>query len=519
MGGLVNPLLQEINSLSPAAKTALQQAHAQSTPAQPPSVFGTNPPSQIPQHIPAPGSTQQAAPMVNPDPQGSLRPGGSTPPAPMLPPGGSPPASFGGRGSIPGEEAETARLIGAPTGVSQIHSNIENSSFGQNHPTLGKVAGWAAQIPAEIGSRLGHIVAPGLTSQIPGTEDSKNRLIAESARNTGLLQGERATDTTNALNQAKIGTEESKPELAEAKSELAQEKQGETEEHHHAQVNEQLRAHGYKTDEKGNIVPLKYEEMSPQQQAVTDLRGAQEEYQHASADLKKAQKDNIPSQVSMAQQRLITARENAATAAGRLGLSQKEFLANYYGVDEKGEPLPGVPATESGAPEGLKTAGITKPPAVAQGKASQGRAIVEAAGNLQKEIDKNRDLMGNLGSYWKQYANGTPIADPRAAKLMAEFASFAALQPALHGFRSHDALREFGKMIGGIPNNPDAAKAAIQGIVEGAANPMIHQGSMRTVESGKASAGGGESQYKEGDTATGPGGHKVKFTKGQWVPQ
>ncbi len=96
----------------------------------------------------------------------------------------------------------------------------------------------------------------------------------------------------------------------------------------------------------------------------------------------------------------------------------------------------------------------------------QGTIISEAGDNLIHHIEQNKDLLGNLGSYWKQFTNQTPIADPTAAFLMAQLASFAALQPALHGFRSHQALREFENIIGGIPKNPDALIAAIKGIQE-----------------------------------------------------
>ena len=47
---------------------------------------------------------------------------------------------------------------------------------------------------------------------------------------------------------------------------------------------------------------------------------------------------------------------------------------------------------------------------------------------------------------------------------MAQIASFAALQPTLHGFRGQQALAQFEKIIGGVPKNPDALEAAIKAI-------------------------------------------------------
>ncbi len=52
---------------------------------------------------------------------------------------------------------------------------------------------------------------------------------------------------------------------------------------------------------------------------------------------------------------------------------------------------------------------------------------------------------------------------------MSEIASYAALQPAMHGMRGGQVMKEFEKMVGGIPKDPEALKAAIDGIGETAA--------------------------------------------------
>lgn len=96
--------------------------------------------------------------------------------------------------------------------------------------------------------------------------------------------------------------------------------------------------------------------------------------------------------------------------------------------------------------------------------AAQGTAIKKAGDALIKEIDAKKGKVGNIESYWNQAINGTPIADPDAAGLMTSLSSFAALQPKLHGFRSSEAMREFSKMIGGIPKNHEALKAAVRSI-------------------------------------------------------
>jgi hypothetical protein len=50
--------------------------------------------------------------------------------------------------------------------------------------------------------------------------------------------------------------------------------------------------------------------------------------------------------------------------------------------------------------------------------------------------------------------------------MMTELMSFAAMQPALHAFRSTNAMEAFEKMIGGLAKNPDSTIATINGLLK-----------------------------------------------------
>lgn len=113
-------------------------------------------------------------------------------------------------------------------------------------------------------------------------------------------------------------------------------------------------------------------------------------------------------------------------------------------------------------PGGMSTENET--PAAVRQRQAQAAVIKDAGDKLIESIEKHRDKLGNVGSYWNQFANGSPIADKDTAGLMAQIASFAALQPTLHGFRGQQALAQFEKIIGGVPKNPDALEAAIKAI-------------------------------------------------------
>jgi hypothetical protein len=396
------------------------------------------------------GQQQAAA-----QPQGAIMPpGGAVPPPTIQPPMPSMPSMAGApapamapvkapRGTSAGDQAELSRLENTGSGVSQIAHKIEGTQFGQNHPTLGKILGLGAQIPLQVLDSIAGAASPILRSVetgIPGTEEHHHMLVNQQQRQLGQ-------DISNEHTQAQTSNLQQQPGLEQEKLEntqdVAQNKLNETQRVH----DQQLREHGYKQDEKGNIVPLEYGEMSEPQQAVHDLKASQEELASATADLKKAQKDGIPVAQQQAQQRIRTAQANAATAAGRLGLSRESLGFHENEAQNK----------------------VDQPPAAVQSRAYQGGAIIEAGNTLKSEIDKHAGKLGNLGSYWTQYTNGTPIADPEVSGLMARIASYAALQPALHGFRGQQALAQFEKIIGGVPKNPEALKSAIDAIDDTAA--------------------------------------------------
>ena len=154
-----NPILDELSGLSPGAQQALMGAHAASTitPPQPPPVDpGLQAPSKIqkPAQIgappPAPTATMSGPP-----------PSMGAPSMPNVPP---PPGTLQGDINRRGEDK------GA--GITQIHSKIENSQFGQNHPTLGKIVGYGAELPLRVLEAAGNAFGPtrNIEQMLPGTQ-------------------------------------------------------------------------------------------------------------------------------------------------------------------------------------------------------------------------------------------------------------------------------------------------------------------------------------------------------------
>ena len=146
----------------------------------------------------------------------------------------------------------------------------------------------------------------------------------------------------------------------------------------------------------------------------------------------------------------------------------------------------------------------------------QAGAIEDLAPKVIDDINAHREVLGKLSSYYKQWLAGTPISDPVASQMMAELMSLAAMQPALHAFRSTNALEAFEKLIGGLAKDPDSTIATIQGLMKTPqAFTDIARGGPHNPKGG--GTGGGTEQHDEGTTRTNKRTGEVQtWTKGKW---
>ena len=126
-------------------------------------------------------------------------------------------------------------------------------------------------------------------------------------------------------------------------------------------------------------------------------------------------------------------------------------------------------------------------------EAAQAGAVYRAGTDLIQQLrdPSNREILGKLDSYIKQGTLGSPLADAQAARLSAELKTFAALQPAMHGFRSRSAQEAFERIVGGLAQNPDATIGSIQGILStaGAINPGLQGGGSQPIVQQSPSTG------------------------------
>lgn len=145
-----NPLLDEINGLSPGAKQALMQAHAAGTTA---ATLNTGP-----------GAIQKPQPQAAPPEPMSLQAPSTMPQVPQI--GRSVQAP---PGTVPYETNRLGKIEGQKPALDTIYSRISGSHFGQEHPIAGKILGALAQVPATAANVALSAGLPRIGALTPGT--------------------------------------------------------------------------------------------------------------------------------------------------------------------------------------------------------------------------------------------------------------------------------------------------------------------------------------------------------------
>src|ERR1700734_1996448 len=145
-------------------------------------------------------------------------PDGGAPSAPAMPPDlgiSTGQAVKAPRGTVQGDETERTRLMSTGSGISQIPGKIENSQFGQAHPTLGKIAGYGLAGLAGLGdlglTTLGGGIGRLAEQQIPGTFGHHQVLLNQANRSV-------AQDESNAEKEAQTGALQAEVPLRQAQA-------------------------------------------------------------------------------------------------------------------------------------------------------------------------------------------------------------------------------------------------------------------------------------------------------------
>lgn len=288
--------------------------------AQMPSAAPTMAPAQMPSVISPIQASRELQRLPVPAPSSLPAMAGAMPnlPSPSMPQATLDPAIQNTSARLLGDQTELKRLADTGSGVSQI-----------KNPFLRGLA--------RVGDVAASVVAPGVAAALPGTTNHHNFLINQEV-------GRVNNDLGNQQEQAQTTLLDAQPQLRQMAAENNMLKTAGYLQHvndqgqHYDQQNlTNLHSHGYTLDETDpsgqKIRPLRYEEMSDQQQAVEDLKHAQAMQAEATAEMKKAQGDPSSPVFRLAKEKADTAEGMRQVALGRLGLSRETQTFNedkYY---------------------------------------------------------------------------------------------------------------------------------------------------------------------------------------------
>src|SRR5277367_6602756 len=333
----------------------------------------------------------------------------------------------------------------------------------ENHPGfLGKLA----HIGAKVGNIAGDIFAPATMSLIPGTDLNRERQINQIEPRLARAQAaEEGTAERQAAGKLAERKESSEEEERTAKTENLNEKDSTT-----------LAEHGLMRDAEGNVKPDPTSPVYQKNQLAMDTVANVQKYRQAQQDLiaaktevEKAKNDPNSPAFKAAQQRLAMAQEAHRVAGQNLALHQQEF------ADKTQERE------------------FVKPSGQAQSRGSAAQAVLQLMPDLDKLVKSNAAEMGPIMGRLNRGEIAIGDVDPKVAELYSAMKSFYALQPAVHGFRNAEFVKDFEHALGTLERDPDAFLAGMHGL-EPTMKAVANEGvtfHKRIKEGGEGAGGGG----------------------------
>jgi hypothetical protein len=370
----------------------------------------------------------------------------------------------------------------APTGPgsaadyqSQLTKLRSTDSLADHPTTLGKVG----HVLGKIGNIAGDIALPGVMANIPGTDMNRRAEIA--AIEPKLAQAKAAEEGTaerQAAGKLAERKEESEEPLREAQTKGLNEKDSTT-----------LAEHGLMRDADGNVKPDPTSPVYQKNQLAMDTvknvqayRQAQQDLIEAKTEVEKAKNDPNSPAFKAAQQKLAMAQEAHRVAASNLALHQQEF------TDKQNERE------------------FLKPSGQAQSRGSAAQAVLNLMPDLDKLVKENAAEMGPIMGRLNRGEIAIGDVDPKVAELYSAMKSFYALQPAVHGFRNAEFVKDFEHALGTLERDPDAFLAGMHGLeptMKAVANEgvtfhkRIKEGASATPAAGATEAPAGETPFQK----------------------
>ena len=461
---MTNPILSEIDGMSPAAKSAMLQAHqATVAQAQAAPIAGTGE-QPLPKLIASPDAQPNGPRTIGvmggvgqdqPPPKLLSMPKS---PMPSLTPASQPNVTLAPqpRGTLLGDQAELTRELNSGSGVSQISGKIQNSLFGQNHPTAGKFLGNLAAGAATIGDGLLRTFAPNLEQNLPGTEGHHQLLLNQNGRRVD-------DDVQNAQRQA-----------------LTQHEQAETSNLQNPDRETVNTDNGvYSLNRKDGTARAVTDEATGEPLSPVDkTKDANLQQLHANAVNKAIQEGRDPSQdptvnhladaiTSLQKQTppkeisAVADLQNQIAAANQAGDKKKvaQLQSQLKDLNPFGEQHLAISMAGLSDRENPKAA---KPTADEQRRADLAENLNENINTLEDIAKRRPELFGPLAGRMTSLKSTIGTSDEDIATLEAIKHQIGMAQISAHGMRSaHGIDAAAGSLLNNFNNSPAAMMAAL----------------------------------------------------------
>jgi hypothetical protein len=287
-------------------------------------------------------------------------------------------------------------------------------------------------------------VGQGIEQQIPGTPQQFDAKQRDAALRAATEQGITGKQQELEGNAQKLAQEPAATDLNRRNVESEISARGDKDSSTLAKL-------GLKRDENGQVTADEESPVYKENQAKTE-RAAQteknvESYRQSMMDLneaktatEKAKNDPNSPAYKEAQEKLMMAQRAHDIAAQNLGLHQQEF-GNKLQEQE-----------------------LVKPSGQTVSRGDAAGAALKLLPGLKDSIRQNAKNFGPIvGRIAKgEIALGT--VDPEVQKFYAELQSFYSLQPAIHGFRNAEFVKDFNTFVGNLQTNPDSLIAGLEGL-------------------------------------------------------
>lgn len=357
------------------------------------------------------------------------------------------------RGTLDGDKAERSRMLQTGAGEDQIYGKVTNSSFGQNHPLLGKILGGLGQGAAKLGDIGLSAVAPALAINLPGTEYHHNAQLRQINNQIGSedKEGQEEAQTQNL--QSEIPMHQAMTQHENAQTTALQNPQPKPKEEHWSVAPEVTGPNGE---------PIEVEQNSGQVRIAGQDVGATRVEKQAKESTPQSQTyDSLVKGGLTPVEAYERIREKPAGSAGE----------GTWAIAEDAQGKPALFNSKTGqmkdAPAGLQKSGTfaktTKPTADEQRRSDLAENLNENLSTLKDIVQRRPELFGPLAGRWAELKQKFGSDDADLGTLQTIEHQIGMAQISAHGMRSAQGIEGAGhSILNGLHSGPKALLASIE---------------------------------------------------------